>query len=141
VNDDPDKTLNKILATLCKFLARHEDAIGNTAEAVLCLLVGLESVMPRCAHEECDNAATRRHTELKILACDSCYEDMRLGAIKRMSGDMDDPANVLRFATVKEDMWVELPNAENIRQIIAYVDVIKAGSVGQLTTIDKSKLQ
>jgi hypothetical protein len=136
-----DRSLNRILAALCRFISRHEEAIDNTAEATLCILVALEGMLPRCSRENCDCAATRYHAELDIKACDKCYEDMRVGAIKRMSGDMDDPTNVLRFATVKEDLWSELPNAENVRRIIAYVDVIKTGTTCQFTPVDKSKLQ
>lgn len=119
-----DETLNKILAAMCRFLARHERAIDDVAEALLCLIPLVENQLPRCSRTGCGRPATHKHSELGVLACDACCRVIMETSLKKLTGDMEDPVNVARFAAARDDMWIELDHAESVRQLTCYLDVI-----------------
>lgn len=121
---DENVTINRILAAICKFLARHERAIDDVAEAILCIIPLVEQSLPRCSSKGCNKPATLEHSELGVLACDECCTKIMTSSLKKLTGDMDDPVNLARFAVIRDDMWFELEHAQNVRQLMRYVDVI-----------------
>jgi hypothetical protein len=103
-----DISINRILVALSKLVSRHERSIDDVAEALLCLIPLVEQQLPRCSSDGCSLPATHKHSELGTLACDRCCDKIVTGAITRLTGDMDDPVNLARYAAARRDMWIEL---------------------------------
>ena len=108
---------------LMKELLQHK-ALINALLILSCDFARLiECTLERCTSENCNNAATVQHVNLRVKFCDYHAAEAVVNAQKYIREGTSEDAFANSFA--EDNFWVDLPNAEQIRRIFTYVNELK----------------
>lgn len=121
------------IAKLIRTVLRNDNHINilfGIANDFACLI---EQALPRCVREGCTAAATVKHRDLDVRFCDRCAARTIVRAKQNIQHQVVDSISHLRENMGDEERWIDLPNAERIRRVCNYVDVLVQDDVSAET--------
>ena len=116
------------IVVLAKIAVRQANLINLISMQLAdqaCLLLPTLHKCNKCQNEP----ATVEHIDLKIQLCERCAAETIVSSgrsyVDGYIANPDDPINDARYSLMNEDHWVDLPDADKIRRLVIYVNVIK----------------
>lgn len=122
------------VVTLAKLAVRHANLINLISAQLADHACFVKPMLPRC--QKCSiEPITVEHALLNIKACDRCAAEMMVRSSRAyVDGyivDPSDPFNDVRLSLLNENDWVDVDNADKIRRLIDYVEIIEGLDVQQ----------
>jgi hypothetical protein len=116
---------DKTLATVLRLLLKHDNLVDTLAIATVDHALLLEKTLERCGNDACDRAATVRHLTFDIKRCDHHAARFIVGATLGFEDVLDDGFHPLQRALANESMWIDIPDALQIRRLQDIIAVVR----------------
>lgn len=119
------------ISMLAKHLLEHKTLISVLFGVSNDFVRLIEHALDHCSHEGCHCPATVRHADMGIKFCDYHAATAVVNAQKHLSNNTtSEPILMTRF--IEDDCWLDLPNAEQIRRVVAYVNELRKNEEPEL---------
>lgn len=116
------------IKTLLKVATAHQRLLNLMSLQLADQACLIEHHLPKCSRCE-HNIATVEHLTSKVRVCDKCAARVIVASsreyVEGCAANPDDPINVAKSSLMNENDWVDMPDAEKIRRLMDYVDIIK----------------
>lgn len=114
------------LLVFARLVVKHDATIQALAQNAADTSVLLEELLKRCSRCEAAPCTVYNEQLPEYLMCDHCAAELAVKSSKQFTADLEDPVNLLRGSLMREDDWRDLPNADKIRRVMDYVNVLRA---------------
>jgi len=118
-----------LLLAAIKLVAKHEAVLTSLSQVLIHVIRVVFPDIRKCEHSTCDKPATVKHQYLNVTFCDHHTAKAIVNAAHNfINADKLDTMNDVRSTIMREDDWVDVENAESIRSLETYVEMIKSVS-------------
>jgi len=115
-----------LLMALSKLVARHETLVSILSKCFFDVVQVMWPNVKKCSSDGCTSPATVRHVHLDVSLCDyHCASAICNAGRNFINAEPDDPLNDVRGTILREEDWVDAEDADSIRRLACYVQIVK----------------